>query len=139
MSNFVSSLRKKIKIAEENNAKESQDWLFKRPKELIITEMDTIGSLLQLLSLHFQWFRTRWSQLDENHQAVVVNLFGSHPQMLQHIWTVLDKNFDENDNYRHGHWIVNEMEYVLFEKLGLFSEDVEIEVYRKKPVDEETV
>jgi len=139
MSNFVSSLRKKIKIAEENNAKEVQDWLFKRPKELIITEMDTIGSLLQLLSLHFQWFRTRWSQLDENHQSVVVNLFGSHPQMLQHIWIVLDKNFDENDNYRHGHWIVNEMEYVLFEKLGLFSEDVEIEVYRKKPVDEETV
>lgn len=135
MSNFVSSLRKKIKAAEENNAKEAQ-WSWERPKTLQITEYDTIESLLHVLGLNFQWWRTRWPQLDENHQSVVINLFGDHPQMLQHIWSVLDKNFDEKDNYRHGHWLVDEMEYVLFEKLGLFSEDVEIEVYRKIPVEE---
>lgn len=132
MSNFVSSLKKKIKQAEAKDL----GWSFERPKELVITEMDTVGSILQLFSLHFQWWRNRWPQLDENHQSVVINLLGAHPVMLSHIWKILDKNFDEKDNYRYGHWVVDEMEYVLFEKLGLFSPDIEIEIYRKKPVDE---
>lgn len=132
MSNFVSSLKKKIKQAEAKDL----GWSFERPKELVITEMDTVGSILQLFSLHFQWWRNRWPQLDENHQSVVINLLGAHPVMLSHIWKILSKNFDEKDNYRYGHWVVDEMEYVLFEKLGLFSPDIEIEIYRKKPVDE---
>ena len=132
MSNFVSSLKKKIKQAEAKDL----GWSFERPKELLITEHDTVGSILQLFSLHFQWWRTRWPQLDENHQNVVINLFGQHPVILSHIWTILEKNFDEKDNYRHGHWIVSDMEYVLMEKLGLLSPDVEIEIYKQKEVEE---
>ena len=132
MSNFISSLKKKIKQTEEKDL----GWSFERPKQLVITEFDTIGSLLQLLSIHFQWWRTRWPQLDENHQNVVINLFGAHPIMLSHIWTILDKNFDEKDNYRHGLFRVSDMEYVLMERLGLLSPDVEIEIYKEKEVEE---
>ena len=132
MSNFVSSLKKKIKQAEAKDL----GWSFERPKELVITEHDTVGSILQLFSLHFQWWRTRWPQLDENHQNVVINLFGAHPVILSHIWKILDKNFDEKDNYRYGQFRVSDMEYVLMEKLGLLSPDVEIEIYKEKQVEE---
>ena len=136
MSNFVSSLKKKIKIAEENNAQAAQSWSFERPKELIITEYDTIGSLLQSFSLHFQWWNNRWSRMDETHQNALIGLFGSHPQLLQHIWTVLDRNFDAQGHLKHEKWRFEDLQFTLFEKLGLLNDDVEVEIYRLKPQEE---
>jgi hypothetical protein len=135
MSNFVSSLKKKIKQAEANDL----GWSFERPKELVITENDTIGSLLHTFNLHFQWWSTRWSRMDEMHQNALINLFGAHPQILQHVWKILDKNLDENNVLRHEKWRFEDLEFTLFEKLGLMNDDVEVEVYRKleKPLEEE--
>jgi len=137
MSNFVSALRKKIKIAEENNAKEASSWSFKRSKTLEITEHDTIESLLNVFSLNFPWWRTRWERMDELHQAALITLFHAHPTLMQHVWTVLDKNLDENSNLKHDKWRFEDLEFTLFEKLGLMNDEIEAEIYRK--VEKENV
>jgi|LakMenEpi03Aug12_release.lakeMendotaPanAssembly.Ray.scaffolds.fasta_scaffold1505822_1 hypothetical protein len=132
MSGFDKRLKRVIKLAEAHDA----GWSWDRPKELLITEHDTFDSLITLFSIHFSWFRHRWEKIEENHKNVLINILGSHPVMLSHIWKILDKNFNENNEFRHGHWILDEMEFVLMEKLGLLSDDCEVEVYRLKPKEE---
>jgi hypothetical protein len=136
MSNFVSSLRKKIKIAEDANM-QSQNWDFQRPKELVITEYDTIESLLNVFSIHFTWWRVRWERMDELHQNALITLFHSHPQLMQHVWKILDKNLDQNSNLKHDKWRFEDLEFTLFEKLGLMNDEIECEIFRK--VEKENV
>ena len=133
MSTFDKILKRKIAVAESH---QPMSWSWERPKELIITEHDTIGSLLNLMSLHFSWWTTRWERMDELHQNALINLFVAHPQLLQHIWVILDKNLDEKCNLKWGKWRFDDLEFTLFERLGLMNDEIECEIYRLKPENE---
>ncbi len=132
MTQFDKKVRKQMAI----KATESVgDWSFERPETLIIHTGDNVNSILMTLKMYFPWFNHRWNALDENHQAALLNIFHDHPQMMQHIWDILVKNFDKDNKPIQGHWVLAELEFVLMEKLGLLNDDIEVEVYRKKEED----
>ena len=132
MSGFDKKLKRVIKLAEAQDA----GWSWDRPKQLIIRPEDTIESLLMNFSINFQWWRTRWDRMDEIHQNALITLFHAHPPLLQHVWAILDKNLDENSNLKHGIWKFNDLEFTLFEKLGLMNDEIECEIYRIKSKEE---
>ncbi len=129
MTQFDKKVRKQIAI---KAAESASDWSFERPETLVIHTGDNVNSVLMKLKLHFPWFNQRWNALDNDHQIGLLNLFHDYPQMMQHIWDILTKNFDKDNKPIQEHWILSEMEFVLFEKLGLLSDDIVVEVYRVK-------